>query len=349
MESLRSDVRQSRVLSLSYRPEDNVRIPAISSSSTKSSELVGSMRRSRPMDGGSTDRSIDLSSRSRSHRSKTPVQDQSSLIPPVDSTDQSNNRQAAATGDTGPGVGHIIRPLERAAAADSCYWHAASMTLDGRSKSFVLPDRCPARRSHPVGIERSVASPLPATIATIAPSSTGNIGIQQQQQQQQQQHRSHYGYHHHSHHHEHYHQSHRHPHQDQEPQQRPPLSSSSTSSSFSSTDHIMLPPSPTTPSVITAQSAASRVRTAATSSTSRVHDDVVLYLSALFVSIWLSRHISSLFSLCLFVVPLCIFCTFYVPVFTHSHVVYLHFSLSEKFSSCASLYRDISRKHWKIF
>lgn len=310
MGSLRSDVRQSRVLSLSYRPEDNVRIPAISSSSTKSSELVGSMRRSRPMDGGSTDRSIDLSSRSRSHRSKTPVQDQSPLIPPVDSTDQSNDRQAAVTGDD-TRVGHIIRPLERAAAADSCYWHAAGMTLDGRSKSFVLPDRCPARRSHPVGIERSVASPLPATIATIAPSSTGNISIQQQQQQQ---HRSHYGYHHHSHHHEHHHQSHRHPHQDQEPQQRPPLSSSSTSSSFSSTDHIMLPPSPTTPSVITAQSAASRVRTAATSSTSRVHDDVVLYLSALSVSIWLSRHIS-LFSLCLFVVPLSIFvffiCLFY--------------------------------------
>lgn len=320
MGPLRSDVRQSRVLSLSYRPEDNVRIPAINSSSTKSSELVGSMRRSRPMDGGSTDRSIDLSS--RSHRSKTPVQNQSPLIPPVDSTDQSNDRQAAATGDD-TRVGHIIRPLERAAAADSCYWHAASMMLDGRSKSFVLPDRCSARRSHPVGIERSVASPLSAAIVTIAPSSTGNIGIQQQQQQQQ--HRSHYGYHHHSHHHEHHHQSHRHPHQDQEPQLRPPLSSSSTSSSFSSTDHIMLPPSPTTPSVITAQtaqSAASRVRTAATSSTSRVHDDVVLYLSALSVSIWLSRHIFSLFSLRLFVVPLKYLFFFYVPVL-HTHVSFI--------------------------
>lgn len=320
MESLRGDVRQSRILSLSYRPEDSVRIPAISnnssSSSTKSSELVGSMRRPRPMNGGSTDRLIDLSSRSRSHRSKTPVQDQSSLIPSVDPTDRSNDRQAAAIGDD-TGVGHIIRPLERAAVADSCYWHAAGMTLDGRSKSFVLPDRCPARRSHPVGIERSAVSPLSATITAIAPSSTGNIGIQQQQQQQQQ-HRSHYGYHHHPHHHEHHHQSHRHPHQDQEPQQRPPLSSSSTSSSFSSTDHIMLPPSPTTPSVITAQSAASRVRTAATSSTSRVHDDVVLYLSALSVSIWLSRHISPLFYLCLFVISLCIFCIFHVPVLLYT-------------------------------
>lgn len=338
MESLRSNVRQSRILSLSYRPEDNVRIPAISSSSgTKSSELVGSMRRSRPMDGGSTDRSIELSSRSRSHRSKTPVQDQSSSIPPVDSTDQSNDRQTAAAGDD-TRVGHIIRPLERAAAADSCYWHA-SMTLDGRSKSFVLPDRCPARRSHPIGIERSVASPLSATIVTIAPSSTGNIGIQQQQQQQ---HRSHYSYHHHSHHHEHHHHEHRHPHQDQEPQQRPPLSSSSTSSSFSSTDHIMLPPSPTTPSVITAQSAASRVRTAATSSTSRVHDDVVLYLSALSVSIWLSRHISLfvLFvSLCYTLMYLLYFscaCIFRVP-FTHSRVVHLHLSLRKKFSQVASL------------
>ncbi|KYN03932.1 hypothetical protein ALC62_05233 [Cyphomyrmex costatus] len=137
MEPLGDGIRQSRVLSLSYRPEDSVRIPAISS--TKSSEFVGGMRRARPVaPEGTTDRSIDLSCKSRTHRSRTPIQDRSksSLILPVESTDRSNDRSTAA--DDNAKDGRIIRPLERApAAADSCYWHAVGSMLDGRSKSFV--------------------------------------------------------------------------------------------------------------------------------------------------------------------------------------------------------------------
>lgn len=307
MESLGGGVRQSRVLSLSYRPEDSVRIPMISS--TKSSEFVGGIRRARPE--GTTDRSIDLSCKPRTHRSRTPVQDQSksSLIPSIESTDRSSDRSTAAGDDTEDG--RIIRPLERAsAAADPCYWHTSGM-LDGRSKSFVLPDRCPARRSHPIGIERSAASPLPA-VAAIVPSSVGSNSIQQHQQQQHR-HHHHHGHHHHYHEHQHHHQ---HRHQDQE-QQRPPLSSSSTSSSFSSTDHIMLPPSPTTPSVITTQ-AVSRVRTAATSSTSRVHDDVVLCLSMYLSAVYLYLAVDSFlpyFLLCIFVMILCIsLFILYMPV-----------------------------------
>jgi len=266
MESLRSGIRQSRVLSLSYRPEDSVRIAT--NSSTKSSELAASgARRPRPSDG-STDRTIDLSAGSRSHRSRTPVQDRSKTITP-----ESIDRSASSAAD-----GRIIRPLDRA-AADPCYWQHTAGMLDGRSKSFVLPDRCPARRSHPIGIERPAMSSLPVAVV-VTPGSIGNSGIQQQQHRH---HGHHHEYHHHHHHHHHRHHQLSSHHQDQEPQQRPPLSSSSTSSSFSSTDHIMLPPSPTAPSVIT-QPAASRVRMAATSSTSRVHDDVVLYLSVCLAS-----------------------------------------------------------------
>jgi len=257
--SLRADVRQSRVLSLSYRPDDSVRIPAISGSMKSSSKLVGSTRRSRPM---TPEGLIDLSGQSRSHRPTTSVQDRSKPSSIIKSVDRSCDRQITGEDQTGD---CIIRPLERA-AVEPCYWHTASI-LDGRSKSFVLPDRCPARRSqHPAtGVEQSAPSPLPA----------GNGSIQQQQQQQHH-HRHHHGHHHHHHEHphqhrhhpqQHHHHHHHHHHQDQpEPQQqqqRPPLSSSSTSSSFSSTDHIMLLPSPTTPSIITAQTAqpaASRVR-----------------------------------------------------------------------------------------
>lgn len=247
MESL-GDLKQSRVLSLSYRPESShsVRIPSLSSArNLEINTRLRSLTSKNSIDQSIHSATFGLddcpSFKSQSYRSI--VQDQSHLSIPINPTSRSNDKIVSE--DTS---GRIIRPLQRTANVDANYWHVAGIP-EGRSKSFVLPDRC-SRRSHPVGIKQSTnCRPTPLTAAVIAPSSFSNSSSIQ-----------HHHYHHRHQPHHHYHQ----PHQDQTSQQQQlqclPLSSSSTSSSFSSTDHIMPPPSPTTPSVITAQTSASLVR-----------------------------------------------------------------------------------------
>lgn len=221
LEELRDAQLSHRVLSLSYRPESsyNVRVSAVSSS--KAHEVVP---RSRP--------TVEDVSSSGSCRDAKPQAKQWSSMNVLDYRRPSSHNRAAErtiepgrTGRDDP-KDRIVRPLERAA---DCGWHAGM--LEGRSKSFVLPDHCLRRSTSPIGDR-------PAAIRSTLLQATTD---------EQHRHRHH---HHHHHHHQH--------------QRISPTSSSSTSSStISSTNHIMLSsPSSTTSSVTIAnvQPSVSRVR-----------------------------------------------------------------------------------------
>lgn len=228
MDELRDAQLSHRILSLSYRPEGkhNVRVPAVSSS--KVFEVVP---KSRP--------AVEEESSRGGSRDARPQPKQWSSMNVLDylrpvNLDRSAERtiEAARIGKDETKDRIRIgsdRPHERAAA--DCNWHAGM--LEGRSKSFVLPDHCLRRSGSPIG-DRSTA-----IRSTLLQATTDE------------QHRHRHRHHHHHHHHHHH-------------QRVSPTSSSSTSSStISSTNHVMLPsPSSTTSSVIigNAHLSASRVR-----------------------------------------------------------------------------------------
>ncbi|KZC12328.1 PDZ and LIM domain protein 7, partial [Dufourea novaeangliae] len=181
---------------LSYRGlSDNVRVSAVSSS--KALEVVP---RSCPTLEESFHVGIHHAKPRTKQWSSNSVLDRSRLI---------NLERKNETVKDDPWKDRIQRPLDRAA---DCVWHAGM--LEGRSKSFVLPDRCLHRSNSPIH-ERSVI--LQATSDE---------------------------HHRHPHHHHLYHHYHHH--------RVSPTSSSSTSSSISSNNHIMIP-SPLTakPSLLT--------------------------------------------------------------------------------------------------
>lgn len=226
MEDLGEAQLSHRALSLSYRPETgrNVRVSAVSSSSSRTVELV-------PKNGGGgRDAALDGEGcRGRVARSRQ-----------WSSANVLDRPRGAGCGDSdtekdGWTVGGA-RPVERAALAAERGWQNAVGMLEGRSKSFVLPDRCLRRSDSPIADNKSSAL-VPRAAATTAAAATTDAW---------EQHRHHRQHHHHHHYYQHHHHHHHH-------QRVSPTSSSSTSSSISSTNHVTLssssPSSATTPSL----------------------------------------------------------------------------------------------------
>lgn len=203
MEDLGDAQLSHRALSLSYRPETgrNVRVSAVSSSRTV--ELVPKNGRENAVDDErcrvrssgqwSSANALDLPP--RGYREKDSVE---------------KDRWTVAA-----------RPVERAALADRGWQNAVGM-LEGRSKSFVLPDRCLRRSASPIADNKSSANAVGSTLLPKATTITTDADRHRHQRHH------HYYQHHHHHHHHHHHQ------------RVSPTSSSSTSSSISSTNHVML-------------------------------------------------------------------------------------------------------------
>ena len=179
MEDLGDAQLSHRALSLSYRPETgrNVRVSAVSSSRTV--ELVPKNGRENAVDDErcrvrssgqwSSANALDLPP--RGYREKDSVE---------------KDRWTVAA-----------RPVERAALADRGWQNAVGM-LEGRSKSFVLPDRCLRRSASPIADNKSSANAVGSTLLPKATTITTDADRHRHQ-------RHHHYYQHHHHHHHHHH------------------------------------------------------------------------------------------------------------------------------------------------
>lgn len=227
MEDLGEAQLSHRALSLSYRPETgrNVRVSAVSSSSSRTVELVPKNA------GGGRDAALEGGDGCRERVARSRQWSSANVL---------DRPGGAGCGDSdtekdGWTVGGA-RPVERAALAAERGWQNAVGMLEGRSKSFVLPDRCLRRSDSPIADNKAL---VPRAAATTTAASATTDAWEQHRHHRQHHHHHHYYQHHHHHHHHH--------------QRVSPTSSSSTSSSISSTNHVTLssssPSSATTPSL----------------------------------------------------------------------------------------------------
>ncbi|XP_076296346.1 cbl-associated protein isoform X4 [Lasioglossum baleicum] len=138
---------------------ENVRAPAVSSSKTLEVVL-----KSRP--------TVEESSHAGLRHAKPETRQWSSNSAALLDHSRKLLDRKCETGKEDPWIDRIQRPLDRAA---DCSWHAGM--LEGRSKSFVLPDRCLHRSNSPIHDRSTILQ------------STGN------------EHRHQYHHHHHHHHH----------------------------------------------------------------------------------------------------------------------------------------------------